>query len=225
MGHLQAQNIELPPRIDFSQYLVPGPNVKPVFGKPMARIWGWSTTGKVAYSIERHIDGRGGQIIDFVIFNLITDETDLNLKIDSFDLGDNYGGGFESMYNVYKNEILNAMRKYNIVRRETGFMPFPIINNNIRYNCFITNHEYGLQEYIEKYIARYTVTVAANGKRKNINTFNTNSGLTEEIYICGYFLSPYENRALIILGERFLAFEGLELSYRFSGCHLSIGFR
>jgi hypothetical protein len=85
MGHLQAQNIDLPARIDLSQYLVPGPNVKPVFGNPMARIWGWSTTGKVAYSIERHIDGRGGQIIDFVIFNLMTDKTDLNLKIDSFD--------------------------------------------------------------------------------------------------------------------------------------------
>ena len=95
----------------------------------------------------------------------------------------------------------------------------------MEYNCSITNITYSSDAYgfFNDNITRYTVVVTANGRSKNINTFDSDA-MTRKIYICGYSLSPFEDRALIILAEENFVFEGTELFYVFSGCHLGTGF-
>jgi hypothetical protein len=74
-----------------------------LYGFPDARIWGWSNNGKVAYSIERQIDGKGGQKIDFFIFDLIPDSIVFELLMDSFDHNDVEG---EALYAIFSDVIL-----------------------------------------------------------------------------------------------------------------------
>ncbi|MCL1813549.1 MAG: hypothetical protein FWG29_08520 [Treponema sp.] len=121
---LPAQELAFPPKINLFQYTA-SISQRPLYGFPNARIWGWSNNGKVAYSIETEVDGRGGQKIDFVVFDLISDETIFELKMDSFDHNDVED---EILYNLFRSDIANA-------------------------------------------------------------------------FVCGYFLSPFENRALVVVAE------------------------
>jgi len=62
------------------------------------------------------------------------------------------------------------------------------------------------------------------GRRKTIHEKKLNRPV-KDVITCGYFLSPFENRALIVVGEYEWAFEGYDVKYVLIGCHLSIGFR
>jgi hypothetical protein len=77
--------------------------------------------------------------------------------------------------------------------------------------------------YLGNKISKYTVLVTANGERKTISTIEGQFG-TVGIFICGYILTPFENRVLIILAEERFAIEGTDLFYIFLGCDLETGF-
>ena len=220
VAYLKAQELKIPLPIDFFQY---SNSSGAIYEFPVTRIWGWSRTGKVAYSIEREVAGRGGQKIDFAVFDTVTDEVVLSFGIDTFDLDVNNAAS-EYAYNLLKNRIFDAIKEHNIIEGTSDFQPFPINKNNMVYNCSVTNFEYSADEFFfNDNISSYTVVVIANGRTKIINTFKSDA-MTRGIYICGYILSPFENRALIILAEENFVFEGTEIFYVFAGCHLGIGF-
>ena len=71
---------ELPNKIDPFIYCVPsGINygyTKPfgkIYGFPTVRVFGWSKDGKIAYSLQRNIEGRGGVITSYIIQDIVTD--------------------------------------------------------------------------------------------------------------------------------------------------------
>ena len=218
---LSAQQLSFPPKINFFQYSSSVSGL-PLYGFPNARIWGWSNNGKVAYSIETEVEGRGGQRINFVVLDLISDDIDFELKLDSFDHGDLTD---EALYNLFKTDISNALRKYSISGQRTDFLRFPIRKNDMVYESRIINVEQKKNDYaFDNVVSKYTVSVTANGKSKTIGTFSPVNTITGYVYVCGYILSPFENRALVVLAEEHWGFEGTELTYRFSGCHLGVGF-
>ncbi|MDR0312900.1 MAG: hypothetical protein LBI14_04825 [Treponema sp.] len=220
LPNLSTQEFTFPPQINFFQY---SKSTGSLYDFPNTRIWGWSNTGKIAYSIERHIDGRGGQIINFVVLDLITDEIVFQLNMDSFDHND---ATDEALYDFYRATISNAFETHDIIGQRTDFLQFPIRKNNMVYNSQIINVEQKEDEYgfFENLVAKYTVEVTADNKKKIIGIFEPVSRMTSDVYVCGYVLSPFENRALIVVAEEFFAFEGNEVTYRFSGCHLGVGF-
>ena len=73
-------------------------------------------------------------------------------------------------------------------------------------------------------MTEYKVSVTAGGKSKIISTFTPLSSVTGHVYVCGYFLSPFENRAMVVIAEEVWVHEGTELFYKFAGCHLGSGF-
>ena len=214
-------DLTLPPVVNLFQYSA-SISQHDLYGIPRARIWGWSNDGKVAYSVERGIEGRGGQIIYFVILDSVSDSEVFKLIMDSFDYNDVED---EALYNLSSVHILNALMMHNIVRQETNFLPFPFRRNNTVYDCRITNVEYkdGEGFFDGGAVSRYNVLVTAGNKSKIINSF-TPVGRTGFVYVCGYFLSPFENRALVVVAEERWGHEGTELDYRLSGCHLEAGF-
>ena len=224
LHNLQAQELVFPPKINLFQYS--RPVSQSLYGFPEARIWGWSNNGKIAYSIETEVDGRGGQKIDFVILDLVTDKTLYELKMDSFDHGEDNGVTGEALYGLYRTVIINALNTHNIIRGAAAFLPFPLVKNNTTYNAQIANIDYKSDEYgfFDRVVSKYNVTVAANGKTKTIGIFLPVRGVTGRVYMCGYFLSPFENRVMAAAAEEAWGFEGTELIYRFAGCHLGVGF-
>jgi hypothetical protein len=224
----QARKLDLPPKINLFQYAEKTPQ-SPLYGFPDARIWGWSKDGKVAYSIERIIDGRGGQRIDFIIFDLIPDSVVFELKMDSFDHDeiDEYDYTGVALYNIFNDEISNALKTHNIIGQRTEFSPLPIRKNNTEYNIGIIDTEHKKDNSglgFDEVVSKYTVLATTDAKRKVIANLNPLNALTFSVYISCYFLSPFENRALVIVAEEAFVFEGTELFYRFIGCHLGVGF-
>jgi len=195
-----------------------------LYGFPDFRLWGWSNNGKVAYSIEKWIEGRGGQIIHFIIFDSVNGNMVFDLKMDSYEQNDVTN---ESLYNIFKDTIFSAMKINNIIEQEISFNKFPISRNSIIYysNIIDVKYKYGLMGFFDNIVvSKYSVQITTNNKRKIITTFIPINLLTRWVYVCGYFLSPFENRVLVITAEEHWGFEGTELTYRFSGCHLETGF-
>ena len=225
LHYLQAQELVFPPKINLFQHSRPVSQGQ-LYGFPDARIWGWSNNGKVAYSIETAVEGRGGQVIDFVILDTITDKALFELRMDSFDHGEDDDATGEALYRLYRADILNALNTHNIIQGAAVFFPFPINRNNTAYNANIAGIEYKSDEYgfFDRVVTKYNVTVTANNKTKTISVFTPVRSVTANVYICGYFLSPFENRALVVTAEEAWVFEGTELFYRFAGCHLGVGF-
>ncbi|MDR0453290.1 MAG: hypothetical protein LBH05_00595 [Deferribacteraceae bacterium] len=224
-AHLSlAQELNFPQEINLFQYSK-SVSERPLFMNRNARIWGWSNSGKVAYSIETAVDGRGGQIIDFAVLDLISDKPIFKLKMDSFDHND---ATDEALYNLFKANIFDALKTHSIIGQMTEFSKFPIRKNDMTYNGQITNIDYkkdkdGYLGYDT--VTKYTVVATADNKRKIIGDFTPVNATTGYIYVCGYFLSPFENRALVVVAEEHFGHEGTELTYRLSGCHLGTGFK
>jgi hypothetical protein len=216
---LQKQEFIIPPII-INNVPSESEDYYSVYGFQKVRIWGWSKDGKAAYSAENFLEGRGGQIIDFVILDLIDDKEVFKLSMDSFD----YNAIDEELYNLSRFKILIALNKYNIIRQDSDLLYFPFKKNNVLYDCRITNVEYEGELVLgQRVVSRYSVLVTADKKSKIINNF-TDGGTG--VSVSGYLLSPFENRALVVISERGVEWEGIGYtSYRFSGCHLETGFK
>lgn len=217
-----AQELVFPPKINLFQYSTSVSKL-PLYGFPNIRVWGWSNNGKIAYSIEEEIEGRGGQKIDFIIFDLISDNIIFKLEMDSYDYNDVTD---ESLYNLFNVTILNTLKAHNIIRQKTYFLRFPFRKNNKEYNSQINNIKHKRDEFglFDNVVSKYSVLVTADDKKKIIGNFNPVSPVTGFVYLCGYFLSPFENRVLVVIAEEHWGSEGTELTYRFSGCNLEVGF-
>ena len=221
---LWAQNIALPSKVDLFQYSASSSGYD-LTGKPDARIWGWSRDGKIAYSLESINSFSGMLAGSFIIFDAISDE----IVVELVKSADDFHSGEDLYNNEYMASISNAIRTHNIVTGQRhDFLPFPIRKNNMAYDCQISNLVYGNHEYgffDNRFISNYDVVIMANGKRKVIGNYASMDVGPGALYICGYLLSPYEERALVVVAEESYSFEGESgLRYRLNGCHLGVGF-
>jgi len=221
-----TQGINIPREVDLLQYTTiirDDPGLGSFVGPGIVRIWGWSRTGKVAYSVEGVGEYTGFMAIRFVIFDFVNDKVLIYINTDADDI-DNYDAGSEDLFVYSKDAIANAIKTHNIVEQNAGFLPFPINWNNKAYRVSVSNTVSGEDMWGRIPIKKYTVSVAVNGKSKVV--MSAKDTRASRVYICGYFLSPFENRALIILAEQTPpGFEGdVNVNYVFIGCHLEQGF-
>jgi hypothetical protein len=218
-SHLIAQDINLPPYVDLLEgvklweyydynKLVP-------FCLSKIRMWGWSRNGKAAYSIEFYVDGRGGTITTAIIFDFIDDRIVWENKIDSFYTDYDING--------FYNNFRAACKNYNIENINASFNNFPLKykENIYNINIDVVSEENTENDWYDS-IKSFQIVVETQGRSKIINS--TNDIVATGIFPCGYFISPFENRALIIIGKSVRAFEGEDIEFIFIGCHLLIGF-
>ena len=223
---INAHDIKVPEKIDFFQYIVPKGIIydyshpyNGIYGFPDVRIWGWSTNGKIAYSIERNREGRGGMSIHFIIFDLVDDAIDFEITIDSDDytidgIDENTA---EYLYALNKENILNAINENKIIDKENRYLPLPARIKNVDYVCHSKIDYESEPEFYDK-IKEYSIIVNRNNKSKTVKTATNVEAIA--VYICGYIKSPFEDRILIVTAEEKWGFEGSELYYYFVGCHL-----
>ncbi|MBP5748352.1 MAG: hypothetical protein J6W63_08340 [Treponema sp.] len=190
---------------------------------PIFRIFGFSKDGKMAYSLEEDVDGRGGTIIQYIIQDLVTDKILWTTKDDTED----WTGEQDSMatlttflisLNNKKAELKSAMQKYGIIQADSEFLQFPTKDG---YSCtasFQDKTKDGDDDWLGKIDYQIRVKNPA-GKSKTVSSAKDVKAY--QVVVCGYFKNPYENRLAIIYGEEKYVFEGTGITYHIAGCDLS----
>ena len=189
---LWGQELVLPPRISvLQQYTSFGPVSINV------RVWGWSSNGTVAISTEYSVV-EGGQSINFLILDLNSNDALFQLWLNSFLAGD-IEIMDEALYNANSTAIVDALQTHSIIKQETAFLQFPMTRNETVYDASIIDIEFEEDSLGDYSIATYAIVVTANDRRTvidNIRPFRADS-----VFIRGYFLSPVENRIVIVITE------------------------
>ncbi|MBN1500045.1 MAG: hypothetical protein JW982_07820 [Spirochaetes bacterium] len=229
-----ADDIFFPEQLDLFKYCVPpgteyghSKMYESIYGFPQFRLFGWSHDGKIAYSTETAIDGRGGVIFSYVIQDLKTDRIVWKFDDDSFDWEDNYSESVkpvaEISFDLRLKILKKVFREKNIVQSKSRFNKMPVIYKENVYNCDLIikineNDTYGFQNM------DYKVLIRRNDGKSKILADQKNVR-ADRIYICGWFESPYEKRAAVVIAEEKYVFEGNELFYSILGCNLIAGFK
>jgi hypothetical protein len=185
-------------------------------------MWGWSKNGKAAYTVEKEQDGRGGSITTAIILDFIDNVVLWKREIDSIDVTGNKETEAADYNRFYRNfRRICSENGIEFVRAE--FKELPIRHNNQTFNAAIEIIEEEETELrlLDK-IDRYTVRVETQGKRKTVK--EKTDVWAFDVLLCGYFVSPYEDKVLIVTGERVPAFEDVDIDFYFFGCDLSDGF-
>lgn len=221
-----SNTFEVPPVIDLLQFVDSDKDIHIMSDK--IRIWGWSKDGKVAYSTEYASD-RGGYFLSFIIMNIITDEIIFQKEFDSWKYSDNRRETPAEVYVIERELILNAMKTHAIEGYQTYFREFPFKRNNFEYTSFAETELLTETEEPERIHLKYDIIVSRNGRNKIIKNVPEVSAMlwpsAFTVFVCGYFLSPFENRALIVIAEATETKQVIvHYTYVFSGCHLNIGF-
>ena len=215
---VSSQGFNLPPVINLVQYSDFASGYHPV---RYVRVWGWSKNGKIAYSIEGGLNSEASYQINFAVLDLVTNNESFNLTI----LIDIYPGSADDWAEVFFEEhradIVNALITHEIIEQQTDFLPFPMLRNNNLYYAQITDTEHGEDEkwLLGDTILRYSLSVAANDRKKIIGTFKPFLWLAD-VDVCGYFLSPFENIILIVIAEDLGLYQHGGILYRFIGFQL-----
>jgi hypothetical protein len=223
--NLFAQSVSEPSFIDFRQYS----NITE-YSYSSVRIWGWSRDSKVAYSNNKDIEGRGGSIITVAIFDLINDTILWKNSLDTFSFwGEDYLEQYNIAYDNFILDFINICGQNKIEFIQTEFLNMPIRHNTQTVNITIEKiNRSNSDEYDLVYwgrIGSYKIIAENQGRRKTIHE-KTFSRAAVDVFVCGYFISPFENRALVVVGELIRVFEGYGIDeYVLIGCHLSEGFR
>ena len=190
------------------------------------KVWGWSKNGNIAYTIRDTENWRGAIITKAYIFNLVKDTVLWENTIFSDEYGDEnaYSNAYGSFIEDFKNEI----EKCGISFIEINYNNFPVIFNNNTINVKIQktpNPGWDLAgEERSKKFNDYSVIAEKNNKRKTIASVTRPDALS--VIPCGYFKSPFEDRALIVVAHFQYMLEGeCWITFNFSGCHLTDGFK
>ena len=224
-GHtLTADDFNLPP----GSYAEIGASA--YWDNPIIRIWGWSKNGNAALSTEV-LTQRPSRIINFNIQNLITDEVIFNLDIEVNEEGYKARGIIDGknktweldisemnvipdLYEPVMPEILRAIKNNGIVEHHTALLKFPSVIGNSNYTAYTRVKE----ENDSTGMVKFDIIVKRNEKEKIIKTA---SNFFREDQVIGYYKSPFENRVLVLSGA---SMSSHSVTWRFSGCHLNVGF-
>lgn len=201
---------------------------------PLVRFYGWSRDSKIAYSIENEIPGRGGVLIRYFIQDLITDQILWQLDDDSNDWNETAFSKSKSTEGEYSftlqgKKLADALKDHKI---ETGNyelkkLPIRIIKSATdRYEVEIETDilETGEKLYDMLKLIDYRIFAHKSNNRSKVILEKTGV-VVENVYACGYYLSPYEERAVVVIGEESYVFEGNGINYEMVGCSLTAGFR
>jgi hypothetical protein len=219
-----CQTAPQPDTVELFQYLKAPSRA---YGFPRFRFWGWSKDGKIAYSTERDIEGRGGVQIEYVVQDMVSDEVLWSYPDDS-DTWDAYDESSDGSYSDYSYKLAakslqEAFGGYGIVVAPSDYLEFPI-NSGGRSYAVSVDVEKEKKARAEDAVASYSVQIARDDqKAKEVARSKDAKALA--VYACGYFASPYESRVAIVTAEERFVFEGTEMFYRISGCNLKVGFQ
>jgi hypothetical protein len=195
------------------------------------RIWGWSRDGKVAYS--NYISFEGDVFFVFIL-DMVNDKVLWKNRLDFFEDPHPYEEGYNwfngDFYLDFINNFKSICVQNGIEFIQTEFKELPIRYNNQTVNIILEKHETSLSSLERENLLiiggnydGYKVIAENQGRQKIIHEKNF-TVYADDVFICGYFISPFENRALIVVGEFAHSWEGSDVTYSFAGCHLSIGF-
>jgi hypothetical protein len=196
------------------------------------KMWGWAKNGRVAYSLEGKDDtaaGAGYFCVDFIIFDFIEDINLFEFTMNSIDQSAGQwktrGKIAVDLYAIYADEINGALSKYGIIEQQAEFLPLPIKQNNAVYTADAVMTSQSAQPGYGNPEIEYKIVVKKNNASSN--TITTVQTSASAIAVCGYFLSPFENRVLVVIAEAdggAMCFFPAKMRFRFSGCHLDMGF-
>ncbi len=186
---------------------------------------GWSRSGYFAYIKEAPVEGRGGVIYTYVIFDSINDKIVWSTE---HDIIDGTEDSFEISYKQFKPTFLKALQKFKIEQGEgTKFEKFPYKSlEGSSYTIELKTQKRlskNPQDFFLGDIKSLKVNVL---KDRNIKkkVYSKENLRAFSYWSAGYFKSPFEERILIVVGEEIYGFEGTEGKFIFIGCDLKRGF-
>jgi hypothetical protein len=196
------------------------------------RIWGWSKDGKVAYSYTEFQDGAGWETKKFYILNFIDDEILWNKFLNDYEgmemiysEGEGSAEGPPIDYDALYREFMNVCKNNGIELSQGEFKKMPVMHNNKVYNVIEEkNKRNDSDDYGYDTIESYRIVIETGGRSKVINEGTFPEPTVFDIFSLGYFISPFENRALMVIGRHIRHWEGTNNDYILLGCHLDTGF-
>ena len=212
-----TQDILLPSVIDLFQF-------NDDYNSPFMidyRIWGWSRDGRVAYSATGHDGG-----ITSLYFNIVDyfseDSRSVNYweNFDDFNVDDDGNhldadGRIINFNEIYR-DFYNICYENGIEFIQSEYRPLPIVRNNRTHNVIVDL----TKQYMDgiEAVERYSVIADVQGERF---VYSAEEGYAYDVFLLGYFLNPFGNKALLVTGKSI--FGGYITEY-FIGLDLDTGF-
>lgn len=183
---------------------------------------GWSRDGKFAYITKVSVGGRGGTLFTYFIVDTVTDKVVSEFEDDWSDSSDvSIEESIRKKMDIYSSQ----MHKYKILEGEgVRFFNFPIKDGGKTYEAKLEVVNKADEDPFLGSIQQVDVFVTLDGSISK-RIYSKGDTRAYSYWIAGYFLSPFEKRALVIIGEEKRAFEGTHGDFIFSGCSLERGFR
>jgi len=191
---------------------------------------GFSPAGHFAYcTYLNETDGIGAITrFHFVIQDLRSDEVVERITYrDDPDSAESYEEyrpvPFSALWENNLSDIQGAMDRYGVVRQSLALSPLPLElddGESLGFNVMVSRSDEGMIFYNDQ----LSVTAWRGNRSKRVLHRTQNRSL--DAVPQGVFLSPYENRAALVLVEYVSVFEGSqEARPLVVGCHLETGFR
>ncbi|MDR2870023.1 MAG: hypothetical protein LBV04_06215 [Deferribacteraceae bacterium] len=191
------------------------------------RMWGWSPDGKVAYSEDYHDDADQFKIT-FVIFDTVKDEAVITITNhadmwpQSYD-ADDADKIIQNLYNEREAMITQALKTYDIRKATFTLQPFPLIKDGKSYEPILDISYLGEEEgaAVDYYSLYMQMTEDGTTKGKDLGGAGFASHSYYAVDVVGYFLSPFENRILVVTAAGATHYQ---IALNYHGCHLGVGF-
>ena len=190
-------------------------------------VLGWSKDGKLAFILDKRIDGRGGSDLYFTIQDMVKDVNVYYKKIKWYD-NDNYGENpelaqtFEECIKNNSKEFNSELKKHKIILNpvKTEFLP-AVDNKGTAIDFKIANSNEYIGEFSLLHMD-YEIIAIKNNKYKLLSKIENK--MCEYVMPTAYIKSPYEDRIALIVVNAEYVFEGREVFVNFYGCNLNSGF-
>jgi len=188
--------------------------------------FGWSADGKFAWLESRDIDGRGGTVYLYVVYDAVEDKEVFTHADDSFDWGTEVDATEQESWSRSGNEVSAGLARYGIVQSPGITMEsFPLQKAGDSYTASLkVKNEPSSEEGEDPIVQSYSVVLSSRNRGSKVVT-TADQVKASRVWIEGYILSPFEPRILVVVSVRNRAFEGYETSHFFYGAHLGLGFR
>ena len=190
-------------------------------------VLGWSKDGKLAFILNKGVDGRGGCDLYFTIQDMVEDVKVYYKRINWYD-NDNYGENpelaqtFEECIKNNSKEFNSELKKYKIILNPVKVEYLPITDKNgIKIDFKIVNSKEYIGEFSLPHMD-YEIIAIKNNKYKLLSKIENK--MCEYVMPTAYIKSPYEDRIALIVADAEYVFEGEEVFINFYGCNLNSGF-
>jgi len=190
------------------------------------RPFGWSADGKFAWLESEDVDGRGGTVYTYTIYDAVEDSVVYTHSDDSFDWGTDVDATEAESWRRSGTEVSAALAQAAIVQSpRIEVAAFPLTRAGDRYTATLTTRDTpGSGEGDDDRISSYTLTLSSRARGSKVVTAQDKLAITSAV-VDGCILSPMEPRILVVVSQRSRAFEGSAETLRFFGAHLGVGFR